>query len=53
MENLKQTLPCPFCEQGTSTLKQQETTLSYKETSFTVTDYFYRCDLCQEQFTTT
>jgi hypothetical protein len=43
---------CPCCD-GTAMLCTDSQPLSYKGESFTVTAYYYKCNKCQEEFTTT
>lgn len=45
-------LNCPFCK-GKIHLKADTRLFEYKGGSYNVLAYFYKCLLCQEQFTTT
>lgn len=49
MESIVQ---CPFCD-GMANLKVESRQISYKQEHHTIKAYFYQCEKCLEEFTTT
>ncbi len=45
-------MSCPFCD-GQAVLAKAPTQLTYKGEEFNVVGYFYLCEKCKEEFTTT
>ncbi len=48
----KAELDCPFCEFGLSTLTSEPRILEHRGQQKSVLSYYYKCNLCNEQFTT-
>ena len=49
---MKSIIECPYCE-GNAHLSKETGLLSFRKESFQVVKHFYKCDKCQEEFTTT
>ena len=49
---MKTKMDCPYCD-GSAILKDEIREIKYKESALSVKAYFYRCESCQEEFTTT
>jgi putative zinc finger/helix-turn-helix YgiT family protein len=49
---MKQTLECPYCE-GQASIRIQKKTVEYRKENFDIAEYYYECDKCNEEFTTT
>ena len=45
-------IECPYCP-GFASLQKQPIELLYRKENFHVVEYFYKCDTCCEEFTTT
>lgn len=45
-------MECPFCD-GRATIKKRLRQMKYKCGKFTVNAEYYKCDKCNEEFTTT
>ena len=45
-------IECPYCD-GNAHLKREAGTLQFRKETFQVIKHFYKCDKCQEEFTTT
>lgn len=46
-------MDCPFCEHGSAVLQQEARTFVVGNELVKVDYLYYKCDCCQEQFTTT
>ena len=44
---------CPFCDKGIAHHAVGMKTYNYKGNDITITEHFYKCELCHEEFTTT
>jgi len=49
---MEKQIPCSLCE-GTMNLKEEKTTLTVKDENVEAITYYYECDKCKEQETTT
>ena len=49
---MKGKVECPFCN-GAASIKSQPKEITYKHELHTVESYYYQCDKCHEEFTTT
>lgn len=49
---MKKNLECPYCD-GQATLCRESRILSYRKEEFKVMAHFYKCNKCEEEFTTT
>jgi YgiT-type zinc finger domain-containing protein len=49
---MKIKIDCPYCN-GSAFLKGENREITYKEETLTVKAYFYQCESCLEEFTTT
>jgi len=49
---MKAKIDCPYCN-GSAILKDEIREIKYKESTLSVKVYFYQCELCREEFTTT
>lgn len=45
-------IQCPYCD-GNAHLEKETGTLQFRKETFQVVKHFYKCDKCQEEFTTT
>lgn len=45
-------IECPYCD-GYAILKKQDKDLTYRKLVFTVVAHYYKCEKCDEEFTTT
>ena len=52
MKKLEESFPCPTGCPGTVHYMKELRTYKHKGKDVEVTQHFYRCDKCQEQFTT-
>lgn len=50
---LLEEIDCPYCEKEISYLKGEEGTIKYRDKSFEIIYYFYKCNICKQEFTTT
>lgn len=51
--NMEKQLECPFCDTGVAELTQVNSKINYKGVTHPVIEYFYVCNDCQQDFTTT
>ncbi len=49
---MKKKIECPYCD-GMADLKKELQELSYRKESFKIVAHFYKCEKCEEEFTTT
>jgi putative zinc finger/helix-turn-helix YgiT family protein len=49
---MEKNLECPYCP-GQASLKKEKKDLNFRKEAFTVTSFFYQCDSCKKEFTTT
>ncbi|MBK7883908.1 MAG: hypothetical protein IPJ81_08950 [Chitinophagaceae bacterium] len=49
---MKKVIECPYCD-GYANLEKQTKELSYRKELFKVIEHFYKCNKCNEEFTTT
>ena len=49
---MKVRIECPYCD-GIAVLQRQQRELVYRKEQFKVVEYFYKCEKCSEEFTTT
>ena len=49
---MKSNIECPYCE-GIAAIKTVPEEIAYKKGKFNVKANFYKCEKCQEEFTTT
>lgn len=49
---MKVRIECPYCD-GFAVLQKQQRELVYRKEQFKVVEYFYKCEKCSEEFTTT
>ncbi len=49
---MKQIIDCPYCD-GQAHLQKTANELAFKKELFKVVEHFYKCDKCEEEFTTT
>ena len=45
-------MECPYCD-GFAFLNDENREITYKKVTTNAKAYFYRCELCHEEFTTT
>lgn len=51
---MKKRVECPYCNDGIANLKNKPKTLETAKGKFLVkVYYFYECEICNEEFTTT
>lgn len=50
--NMKQKIECPYCD-GIAILYKEAKELTYRKDVFKIVAHFYKCEKCQEEFTTT
>ena len=50
--NMKKKMECPYCD-GMADLKKEAKDLTYRKEVFKIMAHYYKCEKCQEQFTTT
>lgn len=50
--NMKQKIECPYCD-GKANLKKAAKQLVYRKETFKIIAHFYRCEKCNEEFSTT
>lgn len=49
---MKQKIECPYCD-GTANLQKEAKELNYRKDAFKIVAHFYKCEKCNEEFTTT
>jgi len=49
---MKQIIDCAYCD-GQAHLQKKENALTFKKEEFGVVEHFYKCNRCEEEFTTT
>ena len=49
---MKQKIECPYCS-GNANLQKEAMEISYRKEKFKIVAHFYRCEKCNEEFTTT
>lgn len=49
---MKVKIECPYCD-GMAVLKKQPKELTYRKEMFKIIEHFYKCEKCNEEFTTT
>ncbi|MBK9106395.1 MAG: hypothetical protein IPL92_17990 [Saprospiraceae bacterium] len=49
---MKTKIECPYCD-GTAVLNSEFREITCKKESFPVKAYYYQCEKCREEFTTT
>ncbi len=49
---MKSKIECPYCD-GIAVLNSESREITYKEKLFAVKSYYYKCEVCREEFTTT
>ncbi len=49
---MKEKIECPYCD-GQATLEREGKSLTYRKEQFTVVAHYYKCNKCNEEFTTT
>ncbi len=49
---MKQKIECPYCD-GTANLQKETKELNYRKDAFKIVAHFYKCEKCEEEFTTT
>jgi uncharacterized phage-associated protein len=50
--NMKKTIDCPYCD-GSANLHKEAKELTYRKEVYGIVAHFYRCEKCEEEFTTT
>ena len=50
--NMKQKIECPYCD-GTANLQKEAKELNFRKDAFKIVAHFYKCEKCNEEFTTT
>jgi transcriptional regulator NrdR family protein len=50
--NIKQRIECPFCD-GMASMQKEARELIYRKKPVQIIAHFYRCEKCEEEFTTT
>lgn len=46
-------MKCPVCEKGNASLKIEKKKRTFRKEEFAIFEYYYKCDNCKEEFTTT
>ena len=49
---MKKKLECPYCD-GIANLQKEASELRYRKDVFKIVAHFYKCENCEEEFTTT
>lgn len=49
---MKDKMECPHCD-GIANLQQEATEITYRKKIVTINAYFYKCEKCAVEFTTT
>ncbi len=49
---MKKKIECPYCD-GTANLHKEAKELTYRKDVFKIVAHFYKCEKCEEEFTTT
>lgn len=49
---MKKIIECPMCD-GTASLKSEKKKRTFRKEEFDITEFFYLCEKCSEEFTTT
>jgi putative zinc finger/helix-turn-helix YgiT family protein len=50
--NMKKKIECPYCD-GTANLHREAKEITYRKDVFKIIAHYYKCEKCQEEFTTT
>jgi putative zinc finger/helix-turn-helix YgiT family protein len=50
--NMKKKIECPYCD-GIANLHREAKEITYRKEAFKIIAHFYKCEKCQEEFTTT
>src|SRR5688500_10288940 len=50
--NMKKKIECPYCD-GRANLHKDVKEINYRKDVFKIVAHFYKCEKCQEEFTTT
>ena len=50
--NMKKKIECPYCD-GSANLHREAKEITYRKDVFKIMAHFYKCEKCQEEFTTT
>lgn len=52
-ETSKFDIKCPFCDKGNAVLSVEKKKRTFRKEEFKLYEYYYKCNSCKEEFTTT